>query len=136
MSYQEGVMNITKLPTGIEIPFTNTVISIGKLLAGNLLFNIIANASFKLSVTNATWRTFIFWQVVGNLAGFATVLTLTGLLVYIPLHIAFPVTTGLTIIGVQIVAAHLLFHETITPTRWLGTLFIVLGIMLIGKMEA
>ncbi|MCJ7531265.1 MAG: hypothetical protein MUO64_09570 [Anaerolineales bacterium] len=49
-------MNITKLPTGIEIPFTNTVTSIGKLLAGNLLFNILANAGFKLSVTNATWR--------------------------------------------------------------------------------
>jgi len=128
-------MNIIRLPSGIEIPFTNTSISAGKLLAGNLLFNILANAGFKLSVMNTSWRTFVFWQVVGNLAGFATVLTLTGLLVYIPLHIAFLVTTGLTIIGVQVVAAHFLFHETITPTRWLGTLLIVLGVMLIGKME-
>jgi multidrug transporter EmrE-like cation transporter len=102
------------------------------LFSANLLFNIIANASFKFSVTNPTWRSFLTWQVIGNIAGFITVLTLTGLLRFIPLHVAFPVTTGMTVIGVQVLAARLLFHEQVSPAQWLGTFLVVIGIMLIG----
>jgi multidrug transporter EmrE-like cation transporter len=102
------------------------------LFSANLLFNVIANASFKSSVTNPTWRSFLTWQVIGNTAGFITVLTLTGLLRFIPLHVAFPVTTGMTVIGVQVLAARLLFHEQISPAQWLGTFLVVIGIMLIG----
>ncbi len=102
------------------------------LFSANLLFNVIANASFKFSVTNPTWRSFLTWQVIGNIAGFITVLTLTGLLLFIPLHVAFPVTTGMTVIGVQVLAARLLFHEQISPAQWLGTFLVVIGIMLIG----
>jgi multidrug transporter EmrE-like cation transporter len=102
------------------------------LFSANLLFNVIANASFKFSVTNPTWRSFLTWQVIGNIAGFITVLTLTGLLRFIPLHVAFPVTTGMTVIGVQVLAARLLFHEQISPAQWLGTFLVVIGIMLIG----
>jgi len=102
------------------------------LIGANLLFNIVANASFKQSASSSNWRGFLTWQVVGNLAGFITVLTLTGLLRYIPLHIAYSVVTGLAVVGVQVVAAALLFHETITVGQWLGTLLIVAGILLIG----
>lgn len=98
------------------------------LVTTNLIFNIVANAAFKVSATSANLRSFIAWQIVGNLAGFITVLTLTGLLRYIPLHIAFPLTIGLAVLGVQIVAAGWLFHETITATQWLGALFIIIGI--------
>jgi multidrug transporter EmrE-like cation transporter len=102
------------------------------LFSANLLFNVIANASFKFSVTHPTWRSFLTWQVIGNIAGFITVLTLTGLLRFIPLHVAFPVTTGMTVIGLQVLAARLLFHEQISPAQWLGTFLVVIGIMLIG----
>ncbi len=102
------------------------------LVGANLLFNIVAGASFKLSAESPNWRGFLIWQVIGNLAGLITVLALTGLLRYISLHIAYPVTTGLAVLGVQVVAARLLFHETIGPAQWLGTLFIVVGILLIG----
>jgi len=101
------------------------------LFSTNLVFNIIANASFKASASSSTWRGFLSWQVVGNLAGFITVLTLTGLLRYIPLRVAYPVTTGLAVLGVQIFAARLLFHEPITAAQWLGTLLIAAGIVLI-----
>jgi multidrug transporter EmrE-like cation transporter len=72
------------------------------------------------------------WQVVGNVAGFISVLTITGLLRFLPLSVVFPVSTGLAIIGIQIVAAQFLFHENISSTQWAGTLLVVAGIALIG----
>jgi multidrug transporter EmrE-like cation transporter len=103
------------------------------LVLGNLLFNIVANAAFKVSALSPNWRGFLTWQVVGNLAGFITVLTLTGLLRYLPLHTAFTVTTGLAVIGVQIAAAAWLFREPISRVDWIGAILIVLGIALVGR---
>ena len=98
----------------------------------NLLFNIIANSSFKVSASSQNWRGFLTWQVIGNIAGLVTVLTLTGLLRYVPLRVAYPVTTGLAVIGVQLVAASLLFGEPISGRQLLGTLFVAVGIFCIG----
>ncbi len=103
------------------------------LVLANLLFNVVANASFKASAVAASWQGFLTWQVVGNLAGFITVLTLTGLLRYIPLSVAYPLTMGLAIIGVQVFAAQMLFHEPVSTEQWLGTLLIVGGIVLVGR---
>jgi multidrug transporter EmrE-like cation transporter len=107
--------------------------AIAGLLLANTAFNIIANASFKVSALSPGWRGFLNWQVIGNLAGFLTVLTLTGLLRYLPLHVAFSVTTGLAVLGVQIGAASFLFHEEISPAHWLGAILICGGILLIGR---
>ena len=106
---------------------------IGGLLFLNMVFNILGNASFKLSALAANWKGLVGWQVAGNLTGFVTVLTLTGLLRYLPLHVAQPMAQGLAILGVQIVAAKLFFHEAISPTQWIGMLVIVAGIVLIQK---
>jgi len=103
------------------------------LVLANLLFNILANSSFRVSAFSESWRGFLTWQVIGNLAGFITVLTLTWLLRYMPLSIAFPLTTGLTVIGVQIVAAAALFHEPIAGRQWAGTAAIVIGIFLVSR---
>jgi multidrug transporter EmrE-like cation transporter len=103
------------------------------LVGANLIFNILANASFKVSALSSNWRGFLTWQVIGNLAGFITVLTLTGLLRFIPLHIAFTVTTGLAVLGVQVVASALFFHEQVTSGQWLGTLLVILGIVLVSQ---
>jgi multidrug transporter EmrE-like cation transporter len=102
------------------------------LLLTNLIFNILANASFKYSAFSHDWHHFLAWQILGNLAGFITVITLTGLLRFIPLSVAFPVTTGLAVIGVQIASARFLFDEAVSPAQWLGTLLIVAGIWFIG----
>jgi len=106
---------------------------VGALFVGCTIFNVVANASFKAAAQSPNWRGFLSWQVVGNLAGFLTVLALTGLLKFIPLGIAFPVTTGLAVIAVQVAAAALIFHEPISATQWLGTLIIVAGILLVGR---
>ena len=103
------------------------------LLALNLVFSIVANAAFRVSAHSGSWRDVVVWQVVGNLSGFVTVVTLTGLLRYTPLSIAFPLTTGLSIIGVQIVAAKWLFHEPIAPMQWVGSMLIVAGIFLLQR---
>lgn len=103
------------------------------LIVVNLIFNVISNASFKLSALSPTWRGLLNWQVVGNLAGLITVITLTWLLRYLPLSIAFPITTGLTVLGVQFVATRLYFHEPTSPVQWLGALLIVGGIFLVQR---
>jgi multidrug transporter EmrE-like cation transporter len=116
---------------GLVRPESNNAIILA-LVGTNLLFNIVANSSFKVSAFSPNWRGFLAWQVVGNIAGFITVLTLTGLLRFVPLHVGYPITVGLAVLGVQIVGADVLFHEPITPAQWLGTLLLVLGIVLIG----
>jgi multidrug transporter EmrE-like cation transporter len=116
------------LPQLASVPAITTA-----LIALNVIFNIVANAAFRVSARSAAWSEIVTWQVLGNLAGFVTVLTLTGLLRYTPLSIAFPVTTGMSIVGVQVVAAKWLFHEPITAVQWLGSLLIGVGIFLVQR---
>jgi multidrug transporter EmrE-like cation transporter len=117
---------------GVAIPrFEVASLIVLVLILLNLGFNVLANASFKISAFSPNWRGILTWQVIGNLAGFITVLTLTGLLRYMPLSVAFPVTTGLSIVGVQIIAALFYFHEPISAAQWLGTLLITVGVFLV-----
>jgi len=103
------------------------------LIGANVFVNILANIGFKFSAESTTLRSFLNWQVVGNLAGLVTVLTLTFLLRFLPLHVAFPLTTGLSLVGVQVVASAIFFGESITPLQWLGTLLITGGAILIWR---
>ncbi len=120
--------------SGISIPKLESASAmILVLIIVNLAFNILANASFRLSAMSGNWRGMLSWQVVGNLAGLVTVVTLTWLLKYMPLSIAFPLTTGLTVLGVQMVAASWIFNEPISQRQWAGTLAVVLGIWLIQR---
>ena len=111
---------------------TSNTYLVNVLFLINLAFNVIANSAFKLAAASRSWRVFAAWQIVGNLAGFVTVLTLTGILHYVPLRTAFPITAGLAVIGVQVIGAKYLFGESISSGQWLGTLLVALGIILIG----
>jgi len=103
------------------------------LLLVNLVFAIVSNGSFKLSAQSPNGRTFLFWQIVGNLAGLVTVITLTWLLHYLPLSVAFPITTGLGVIGVQVIASYWFFGETISLEHWIGAILIALGIVFLSR---
>lgn len=118
--------------SGAGRSFSHTLAVPVILTASNVLFNVIANSSFKLSSQGCTWREFLLWQLIGNLSGFIAVLIFTLLLRYLPLHVAFPLIQGLAIIGIQVVAASWLFHESITPAHWLGTTLIIAGIVILG----
>jgi multidrug transporter EmrE-like cation transporter len=102
------------------------------LILGNFAFNVIANTCFKISTNSPNMRVFLFWQVIGNITGFLVVVTITGLLHYVPLHIAFPLTTGLAVIGLQVVS-NMMFRETIPSIRWVGTFFVLVGIVLLSR---
>ncbi len=120
--------------SGLSIPKVDSMsLLVFWLIIVNLAFNVLSNASFRVSAMSDTWRGLIVWQIVGNLAGLVTVITLTWLLKYMPLSIAFPLTTGLTVLGVQMVAASWIFHEPISEKQWLGTLAVVIGIWLIQR---
>ena len=115
----------------VSLPASGVILIV--LLASNVLFQVIGNSGFKLSASSGDTRGFWTWQVVGNLAGLASVITITVMLRFLPLSVVFPVTTGLTVIGIQVVAAGFLFRESISPVQWLGTLLVVVGISLIGS---
>lgn len=114
-------------------PVASAPVMMTALVAVNVIFSILANAAFRISARSASWGDVLTWQVVGNLAGFVTVLALTGLLRYTPLSIAFPLTTGMSIVGVQIVAARWLFQEPISSVQWVGSLLIGVGVFLVQR---
>ncbi len=99
-------------------------------LAANLGANTGAHICLKLSAGGKRVRTFLLWQVLGNLGGFVGVLAYTALLRGLSLHVAYPLTEGLTAIGVQIVGGLIVFRERIPAVAWAGTALILAGIVL------
>jgi multidrug transporter EmrE-like cation transporter len=100
------------------------------LLLANVSANTAAHISLKRSATGAGIKRFLLWQVAGNLAAFLGVLAFTGLLQSMTLHVAYPLTEGVSALGVQIVGSLLIFREKVPPTAWVGTGLILMGIVL------
>ena len=97
-----------------------------------LVFVTSANVFLKLSAdANGVWL-FIAMQAAGNLAGFVGILAYTGLMRTLPLHIAFPLTRGHVVLGVQLAAALLVFHEVFRLTEAAGAGLVTAGIILVG----
>ena len=98
------------------------------LILAYIALAVLANTGFKLSADSSPCKRFLLWQIVGNLSGFLSVLSLTALFRLIPMHVAFPVTQALAVVAVQVLAARLLFRETIAPLQWAGTALLIAGI--------
>ena len=102
------------------------------LILSHMGLATLAGMGFKLSAASTTVRSFWLWQIAGNIAGFSSVLILTALMRLVPLHVAYAVTQGLAVVGVQVFAARLMLREMIQPGQWLGTGLVIAGIVLIG----
>jgi multidrug transporter EmrE-like cation transporter len=101
-----------------------------------LVFVTSANIFLKLSAdANGVWM-FVAMQAAGNLAGFVGILAYTGLLRTLPLHIAFPLSRGLVVLGVQLAASLLVFHEVFRPTEAVGAGLVAAGIIVVGRGAA
>jgi len=91
-----------------------------------------ANVLLNLSAHAATTRLFLLFQAAGNLAGLGGVLAYTWLMRRMPLHVAFPLTRGVGVLGVQLVGALLVFHESFTLKEAAGAAVVAAGIILVG----
>ena len=101
-----------------------------------LVFVTSANVFLKLSAdANGVWM-FVAMQAAGNLAGLVGILAYTGLLRTLPLHVAFPLSRGLVVLGVQLAAAVLVFHETIRLTEAFGAGLVAAGVIVVGQGAA
>jgi multidrug transporter EmrE-like cation transporter len=100
------------------------------LLLANVTANTGAHVCLKRSAISSSVKRFLFWQVVGNLAAFLGTLAYTVLLRGMSLHVAYPLTEGLSAVSVQVVGAVILFKEHVTPLAWAGTGLILSGIVL------
>lgn len=107
-------------------------VAIAGLILTNIFFTVVSNVGFKWSAASPGPRGFLRWQVVGNVAGFLSVLALTSLLRFIPLYLAYAFTAGLGFVAVQVVGAYLIFGEAITTSQWLGIALITGGIVMVS----
>lgn len=103
------------------------------LIVANLASVLTSNIGLKLSAWALDWHGVLAWQIFGNLTGFLGVLAFTALMRFVPLNVGYGITAGIGFILVQVVGAHLFFHEPITPLQWLGVAAVTLGIALIAS---
>ncbi|HTZ50546.1 MAG TPA: hypothetical protein VMF68_02755 [Spirochaetia bacterium] len=102
------------------------------LLAAYFVFVTASNVLLKLSAdARETWMLAALFAA-GNVAGFVGVLAYTGLLRTLPLHVAFPLSRGLVVLGVQLLASVLFFHERFTVREAGGVALVTAGIILVG----
>jgi multidrug transporter EmrE-like cation transporter len=102
------------------------------LLVCYFLFVTGSNVFLKLSADAQETRVVLVMFAAGNLAGFVGVLAYTGLLRTLPLHVAFPLSRGLVVLGVQVLASLVFFHETFTLREAGGVALVTAGIILVG----
>jgi multidrug transporter EmrE-like cation transporter len=99
------------------------------LLLADMTANTGAHVCLKFSARRKGVKLFVLYQVVGNLAGFLGVLAYTALLRTMSLHVAYPLTEGITAIGVLLVGGMFVLKEDIRPLAWVGTGLILCGIV-------
>ena len=102
------------------------------LLACSCVSVTAANVLLTLSAHAAQTWPFLAFLAAGNVAGLGGVMAYTWLMRRTPLHVAFPLTRGVGVLGVQLVGALLVFHETFTAREAAGAAIVAAGIILVG----
>jgi undecaprenyl phosphate-alpha-L-ara4N flippase subunit ArnE len=96
---------------------------------------------FKLAVEKITkfqfsWAYFTealtnWWLLASGICLISATILWGFILSHFPFSVAYPVTAFAYVFGM--VAAIVVFHETVSLTRWVGVGFIILGVILIAK---
>lgn len=102
------------------------------LLVCYFLFVTASNVFLKLSADSRDTWVFAAMFAAGNVAGFVGILAYTGLLRTLPLHVAFPLSRGLVVLGVQLFASVAFFHERFTLKEAGGVVLVTAGVLLVG----
>ena len=111
-------MNIADLPAPV-------------FLAATIVFQSAAHIFLRSSRPSSAGMCILLLSV-GNVAGLVGVLTYTGLLKKLPLHLGFPLTQGLVAIGVLLVGSLCIFRESFTSNQLVGCSLVLAGVILLG----
>ena len=118
-------MNISLLSLALIQSF---LLAMGQVM---LKFGLLRMEPFGWNLS--FWRSaLVNWQfaLCGILSGSATLLWFY-IIKHFPFSMAYPMVSLSYVLGM--VAAILVFHEEVSPTRWLGVLLIMAGCYLIAK---
>lgn len=88
------------------------------------------------SAVSGDWRRSWLLQIGRDLAGFPRLLAQTARLRSVPLHVSYPLPTGLAAVGLQAIAGHASLRETLGGPQLLGTALILVGIALAARRPA
>ncbi len=110
----------------------NAAMKNAALLVCYFLFVTASNVFLKLAAEAHQAWAFLAMFAAGNLAGFVGILAYTGLLRTLPLHVAFPLSRGLVVLGVQLLASVVFFRERFTLREAGGVALVTAGIILVG----
>ena len=114
-------MNIADLPAPV-------------FLAATIVFQSAAHICLRFSARPSSVWMFFVLQSVGNLAGLVGILTYTGLLTKLPLHVGFPLTQGLVALGVLLVGSLCIFRESFKRNQIIGCALVFAGVILLGLL--
>lgn len=103
------------------------------LAAGQVFLKYALARMLPFAWTRAFWKSvFVNWQFAAcGLCYGAGSLLWFYIIKHFPFSMAYPMVSLSYVLGM--VAAILVFHEEVSPTRWLGVLLIMAGCYLIAK---
>lgn len=111
--------------------FIPVAVQVVILFTLDIAFAVANNVCFKLSAQAKGWSAFVAYQAGGFVTGVICAILITGIYYYVPMHIALPIISGLVMVGIQIFAAGMIFHETIQFHQWAGTVLMIAAVALI-----
>lgn len=101
-------------------------------LYSSIFFNVLTNIGFNLSaIHDANPKKKWGYFAIGLVFGLINSVLFAEALKDIALQVASAIYFSLTIVGLFI-AAHYMFHETVSPMRLIGTALIIGGVVMVS----
>jgi len=107
------------------------------LLVGLVLLYVfffdLSHYAFKMSVSRAGVKNLLYYQFVGNFAGFLAVICYTIMLKFLPLYLAFAIATGLGQLFLYTLVSRVVLKEVFGIYQVIGIVLILAGILLVSR---